>query len=53
MPEAPAAFVETVDRPPRWGLRDGLQGASTTDVPNQIWIFVHWTGSMSFAGSAP
>jgi hypothetical protein len=41
--EALVAFVETVDRPPRFGLRYGFQGGFTTDVPNQIWIFVNWT----------
>jgi hypothetical protein len=43
VPEALVAFVETVDRPPRFGLRYGFQGGFTTDVPNQIWIFVNWT----------
>ena len=44
VPEALVAFVETVDRPPRFGLRYGFQGGFTTDAPNQIWIFVNWTG---------
>ena len=43
VPEALVAFIETVDRPPRFGLRYGFQGGFTTDVPNQIWIFVNWT----------
>ena len=43
VPEALVAFVETVDRPPAFGLRYGFQGGFTTDVPNQIWIFVNWT----------
>lgn len=43
VPEALVAFVETVDRPPTFGLRYGFQGGFTTDVPNQIWIFVNWT----------
>ena len=45
VPEALVAFVETVDRPPRFGLRYGFQGGFTTDIPNQIWIFVNWTRS--------
>ncbi len=43
VPEVLVAFVETVDRPPRFGLRYGFQGGFTTDLPNQIWIFVNWT----------
>jgi hypothetical protein len=43
VPEAFVAFVETVDRPPRFGLRYGFQGGFTTDVPDRIWIFVNWT----------
>ena len=43
VPEAYVAFVETVDRPPTFGLRYGFQGGFTTDVPDRIWIFVNWT----------
>jgi hypothetical protein len=43
VPEAFVAFVETVDRPPRFGLRYGFQGGFTTDVPDRVWIFVNWT----------
>ena len=35
VPEAFVAFVETVDRPPRFGLRYGFQGGFTTDAPGQ------------------
>ena len=43
VPEALVAFVETVDRPPTFGLRYGFQGGFTTDAPDRIWIFVNWT----------
>ena len=43
VPEAFIAFVETVEPPPTVGLRYGLQGGFTTDLPTYIWIFVNWT----------
>ena len=43
VPEAYVAFVETIDQPPRFGLRYGFQGGFTTDLPDRIWIFVNWT----------
>ena len=43
VPEAFIAFVETVEPPPTVGLRYGLQGGFTTDLPTYIWVFVNWT----------
>jgi hypothetical protein len=43
VPEAFVVFVETVEQPPRVGLRYGFQGGFTTDLPSHVWIFVNWT----------
>ncbi len=43
VPHADIAFVDTVDAPPRFGLRYGFKGAYTTDRPDVIWIFANWT----------
>ena len=41
--EASIVFVDTVEPPPRYGLRYGFQGSYTTDYPTIVWIFVNWT----------
>jgi hypothetical protein len=43
VPEASLVFVDTVENPPKYGLRYGFQGSYTTDYPTIIWIFVNWT----------
>ena len=50
VPEAFIAFVETVEQPPTVGLRYGLQGGFTTDLPTYIWIFVNWTPTGELRG---
>jgi hypothetical protein len=42
IPEAEIAFVDTVDAPPRFGLRYGFLGAFTTDHPTWVWVFANW-----------
>ena len=43
VPHADVAFVDTVDAPPRFGLRYGFKGAYTPEMPDVIWIFANWT----------
>ena len=43
IPEAQIVFVDTVEPPPRVGLRYGFKGSYTTDYPTLIWIFANWT----------
>ena len=37
VPEASIVFVDTVEPPPKYGLRYGFQGSYTTDYPTIIW----------------
>jgi hypothetical protein len=43
VPHADIAFVDTVEPPPKVGLRYGFKGAYTTDRPTVIWVFANWT----------
>ena len=43
VPHADVAFVDTVDAPPRFGLRYGFKGAYAPEMPDTIWIFANWT----------
>jgi hypothetical protein len=43
IPHADIAFVDTVEPPPKVGLRYGFKGAFTTDRPTVIWVFANWT----------
>ena len=43
VPEASIVFVDTVEPPPKYGLRYGFKGSYTTDYPTIIWIFANWT----------
>ncbi len=43
VPHADIAFVDTVEPPPRFGLRYGFMGSFTTDRPDVIWIYANWT----------
>jgi hypothetical protein len=50
IPHAEIAFVDTVEAPPRYGLRYGFLGAYTTDRPTWIWIFANWTSRDQLRG---
>ena len=43
VPEASIVFVDTVEPPPKYGLRYGFKGSFTTDYPTLIWIYANWT----------
>ena len=43
VPEASVVFVDTVEPPPKYGLRYGFKGSYTTDYPTIIWIYANWT----------
>lgn len=49
--EASIAFVDTVEPPPRTGLRFGFKGAFTPDYPAIIWVFANWTSRAELPGT--